>query len=91
MTGYETLLMFCLIRGISLPDSKRVAPQLARELDFAKHLHKRVKHYSGGNKRKLSTALALIGDPPVLYFDEPTTGKHVTQSFMYVHCIQDVP
>lgn len=30
--------------------------------------------YSGGNKRKLSTAMALIGDPPVVFLDEPTTG-----------------
>ena len=29
---------------------------------------------SGGNKRKLSTAMALVGDPPVLFLDEPTTG-----------------
>ena len=31
-------------------------------------------YYSGGNKRKLSTAIALIGDPPVVFLDEPTTG-----------------
>ena len=30
--------------------------------------------YSGGNKRKLSTAIALIGHPPVIFLDEPTTG-----------------
>ena len=30
--------------------------------------------YSGGNKRKLSTAIALIGDPPIIFLDEPTTG-----------------
>ena len=30
--------------------------------------------YSGGNKRKLSTAIALIGKPPVVFLDEPTTG-----------------
>ena len=30
--------------------------------------------FSGGNKRKLSTALALIGDPPIIFLDEPTTG-----------------
>ncbi|KAG7263275.1 hypothetical protein CRUP_000329, partial [Coryphaenoides rupestris] len=30
--------------------------------------------YSGGNKRKLSTAMALIGCPPVIFLDEPTTG-----------------
>nr|CAD7446493.1 unnamed protein product [Timema bartmani] len=33
--------------------------------------------YSGGNKRKLSTAVALVGDPPVVYLDEPTTGMDV--------------
>ena len=31
-------------------------------------------HCSGGNKRKLSTAVALVGDPPVVFLDEPTTG-----------------
>lgn len=30
--------------------------------------------FSGGNKRKLSTAIALIGDPPFIFLDEPTTG-----------------
>lgn len=31
-------------------------------------------NYSGGNKRKLNTAIALIGDPPVVFLDEPTSG-----------------
>lgn len=31
-------------------------------------------NYSGGNKRKLNTAMALIGDPPVVFLDEPTSG-----------------
>lgn len=30
--------------------------------------------YSGGNKRKLNTAMALIGDPPIVFLDEPTSG-----------------
>ena len=30
--------------------------------------------YSGGNKRKLSIAMALVGDPPIIFFDEPSTG-----------------
>lgn len=30
--------------------------------------------FSGGNKRKLSTAIALMGDPPIVFLDEPTTG-----------------
>lgn len=39
-----------------------------------KLIYSQVKEYSGGNKRKLSTAVALVGDPPVIYLDEPTTG-----------------
>lgn len=31
-------------------------------------------HFSGGNKRKLSTAIALVGNPPIVFLDEPTTG-----------------
>ena len=39
---------------------------------------------SGGNKRKLSTAIALIGAPPVLFLDEPTTGMDpVTRRFLW--------
>ena len=34
----------------------------------------KIFHSSGGNKRKLSTAISLIGDPPVVFLDEPTTG-----------------
>lgn len=37
-------------------------------------MHGQVREYSGGNKRKLSTAVALVGDPPIVFLDEPTTG-----------------
>ncbi len=40
--------------------------------------------FSGGNKRKLSTAIALIGNPPILFLDEPTTGMDpVTRRFLW--------
>ncbi|KAG5670264.1 hypothetical protein PVAND_000541 [Polypedilum vanderplanki] len=40
-------------------------------------LNEQVKAYSGGNKRKLSTAVALLGNPVIVYLDEPTTGMDV--------------
>ncbi|RZC38259.1 ABC tran, AAA 21 and/or SbcCD C domain containing protein, partial [Asbolus verrucosus] len=46
----------------------------AHDFDFYQHLNKKVKQLSGGNKRKLSTAISLIGDPPVICLDEPTAG-----------------
>lgn len=74
LTGRETLILFCLLRGVTHKESKFLAEKLATEFDFRRHVDKKVRQYSGGNKRKLSTAVALIGDPSVVYLDEPSTG-----------------
>ncbi|XP_052859763.1 phospholipid-transporting ATPase ABCA3-like [Anopheles cruzii] len=74
LTGRETLHIFALMRGVDRAEINGVSLTLAEELNFVKHLDKRTKAYSGGNKRKLSTALALLGNPAVVYLDEPTTG-----------------
>jgi len=75
LTGRETLRLFALSRGIPKFKLKDVISKLSSDLNFAKHLDKQVKAYSGGNKRKLSTAVALLGNPVIIYLDEPTTGK----------------
>lgn len=74
LTGRQTLRIFCLLRGIRKTDIERISLKLADELNFRQYLDKPVKEYSGGNKRKLSTAVALIGYPCIVYLDEPTTG-----------------
>lgn len=74
LTGRETLRIFCLIRGIPTDKIEWLSVHLANEFNFLKHIDKRVGNNSGGNKRKLSTALTLIGGPMVIYLDEPTTG-----------------
>lgn len=74
MTGRETLEMFARLRGVRSKDIKALSIRLAIELNFMKHIDKKVMEYSGGNKRKLSTAVALIGNPFVVYLDEFTTG-----------------
>jgi ATP-binding cassette subfamily A (ABC1) protein 3 len=80
LTGRETLKIFALLRGVPRSKIQEISEQLAEDLNFTKHLDKLTKAYSGGNKRKLSTALALIGDPSVIYLDEPTSGmvRHLT-------------
>lgn len=75
LTGRETLRLFALSRGIPKFKLKDVIEKLSTDLNFAKHLDKQVKAYSGGNKRKLSTAVALLGNPVIIYLDEPTTGE----------------
>ncbi|XP_055623835.1 phospholipid-transporting ATPase ABCA3-like [Toxorhynchites rutilus septentrionalis] len=74
LTGRETLKIFGLLRGVKSLELNSVSLALAGELKFTKHIDKKTREYSGGNKRKLSTALALMGNPNVVYLDEPTTG-----------------
>ena len=45
---------------------------------------------SGGNKRKLSTAIALVGDPPIVFLDEPTTGMDVVARRQLWNTLVDV-
>lgn len=56
------------------------------EFDLLKHADKPSFSLSGGNKRKLSVAIAMIGDPPIVILDEPSTGSrtmiiHFTLTF----------
>lgn len=55
------------------------------EFDLLKHSHKPSFTLSGGNKRKLSVAIAMIGDPPIVILDEPSTG--ITQSRFWLTCL----
>lgn len=74
LTGRETLRVFALLRGVKINDINYVINKAAIELDFKEHLDKKAKNMSGGTKRKLSTAIALLGDPFLIFLDEPTTG-----------------
>lgn len=74
LTAKETLVMFALLRGVPKNRCEDVVHKLSHQFDFNRHLKKQIKELSGGNKRKVSTALALIGNPQVVYLDEPSTG-----------------
>uniref|UniRef100_A0A8C3RCW2 P-type phospholipid transporter n=3 Tax=Neoaves TaxID=3078114 RepID=A0A8C3RCW2_9PASS len=71
LTGREHLEFFALLRGVP---EKEVCKWAIRKLGLVKYGEKYAGNYSGGNRRKLSTAIALIGGPPVVFLDEPTTG-----------------
>ncbi|KAH8273382.1 hypothetical protein KR018_002047 [Drosophila ironensis] len=74
LTGREMLNIFCLLRGVQNTRIKQLSEELARSFGFMKHIDKPTKNYSGGNKRKLSTAIAVLGNPSIVYMDEPTSG-----------------
>ncbi|KAF6122816.1 ATP binding cassette subfamily A member 1 [Phyllostomus discolor] len=74
MTGREHVEFFALLRGVPEKEVGKVGEWAIRKLGLVKYGEKYAGNYSGGNKRKLSTAMALIGEPPVVFLDEPTTG-----------------
>ncbi|KAL8611831.1 hypothetical protein ACOMHN_041293 [Nucella lapillus] len=74
MTGKETLRMYARLRGVPADHIETVVDHLIDIMMLQPHADKLAGHYSGGNKRKLSTAIALVGDPPFLLLDEPSAG-----------------
>ncbi|XP_070070594.1 phospholipid-transporting ATPase ABCA3 isoform X1 [Drosophila takahashii] len=74
LTGRQTLKIYCLLKGVQRRHVNPICLALAISFGFSQHLDKQTKYYSGGNKRKLSTAISVLGNPSVLYLDEPTSG-----------------
>jgi ATP-binding cassette subfamily A (ABC1) protein 3 len=84
MTAREHLELYARIKGVpelALPATVKASLEAMDLTQFANKLAQRL---SGGNKRKLSVAIALIGSPPILFLDEPSTGMDpVAKRFMW--------
>ncbi|HLF77878.1 MAG TPA: ATP-binding cassette domain-containing protein [Dehalococcoidia bacterium] len=74
LSGPKNLEMFGRLYHLPANDSRRRAEELIQTLDLADAGDRLVKNYSGGMRRRLDLAAALIGSPSVLFLDEPTTG-----------------
>lgn len=74
MSGRETLRMFGRLRGIPRDRLEATVGTLLDRLTLTPYADKVSESYSGGNKRKLSLGIALIGDPRVLFIDEASSG-----------------
>jgi ABC-2 type transport system ATP-binding protein len=74
LTGRENLWMFARLHQMTSADAKARATELLVQFDLADAGDRVVKTYSGGMRRRLDLASALIGRPQVLFMDEPTTG-----------------
>jgi len=74
LTGKELLTLMARIRGVK---GGRLDEEVARWTNFLgiqEYIHRQSGDYSGGNKRKLNVAMSLVGEPPVVFLDEPSTG-----------------
>ncbi|GAA2624844.1 ABC transporter ATP-binding protein [Paractinoplanes durhamensis] len=72
LTGRENLVLVARLRH--LKDTGRIADELLERFALTDAGGRRVSNYSGGMRRRLDIAMSLIGSPPVIFLDEPTTG-----------------
>ena len=74
LTVLEQLQLYGAIKGLSHMDIPSSITALVRALGLSKYLNKQTGSLSGGNQRKVSVALALLGDPILVLLDEPSAG-----------------
>ncbi|GIJ30617.1 glycosyl transferase family 8 [Micromonospora qiuiae] len=72
LSGRENLVLVARLRH--LRDPGRVADDLLARFSLTDAAARKVSTYSGGMRRRLDIAMSLVGDPPVIFLDEPTTG-----------------
>ncbi|MFB4304602.1 ATP-binding cassette domain-containing protein [Actinomadura sp. GTD37] len=74
LTGEENLLLMADLHHLSRKDGRRKAAELLERFDLVDAARKTAATYSGGMRRRLDLAMTLVGDPRLIFLDEPTTG-----------------
>ena len=74
LTGEENLILMADLRHLGRAEGRRRAAELLERFDLAEAARKPAATYSGGMRRRLDLAMTLVGDPRIVFLDEPTTG-----------------
>ncbi|MFC4033914.1 ATP-binding cassette domain-containing protein [Streptomyces polygonati] len=74
ITGEENMLLMADLHHLGRREGRRTAAELLERFDLADAAKKPAATYSGGMKRRLDLAMTLVGDPRIIFLDEPTTG-----------------
>ncbi|MER7727711.1 ATP-binding cassette domain-containing protein [Streptomyces sp. NPDC096323] len=74
ITGEENMLLMADLHHLPKQEGRRVAAELLERFDLTDSASKPASTYSGGMKRRLDIAMTLVGNPRIIFLDEPTTG-----------------
>ncbi|WP_326590407.1 ATP-binding cassette domain-containing protein [Streptomyces brevispora] len=74
ITGEENMLLMADLHHLSRSEGRRTAAELLERFDLTEAARKPASTYSGGMKRRLDIAMTLVGNPRIIFLDEPTTG-----------------
>jgi len=74
LTGQENLQLMADLKRVGSGEAKRVVADLLERFDLTESAQKLAATYSGGMRRKLDLAMTLVGNPQIIFLDEPTTG-----------------
>ncbi|MEU9476475.1 ATP-binding cassette domain-containing protein [Streptomyces sp. NPDC048191] len=74
ITGEENMLLMADLHHLSKREGRRVTAELLERFDLTEAAKKPASTYSGGMKRRLDIAMTLVGEPRIIFLDEPTTG-----------------
>jgi len=74
LTGQENLQLMADLKRVGSGEGRRVVAELLERFDLTESAQKLASTYSGGMRRKLDLAMTLVGNPQIIFLDEPTTG-----------------
>ncbi|WP_326779433.1 ATP-binding cassette domain-containing protein [Streptomyces sp. NBC_01445] len=74
ITGEENMLLMADLHHLPKSEGRRIAAELLERFDLTDAASKPASTYSGGMKRRLDIAMTLVGNPRIIFLDEPTTG-----------------
>jgi ABC-2 type transport system ATP-binding protein len=74
LTGEENLILMADLHHLGRAQGRRRAAELLEQFDLVEAAKKTAAAYSGGMRRRLDLAMTLVGDPRIIFLDEPTTG-----------------
>ncbi|WP_461203572.1 ABC transporter ATP-binding protein [Enterococcus sp. N342-3-1-2] len=88
LTGRENLLMIAALRHVK--NKQEIVEDLLTRFDLVDASNRLVKDYSGGMRRRLDIAMSFIGEPDLLFLDEPTTGLDPQNRLATWHMIKEI-